>query len=210
MTTLILKNTVFGFSNRTILNDINETLDQGSYCLEGENGSGKSTTLKTLAGILKPIAGAIIVNNFDLTTHAFEAKCHLSYMPDEPCVYPFMTGSDLIHMVAYFKQTKTNEFTHSLIKDLGIEPYMGTRFDAMSLGTQRKFTFVCALLNKPKLLLLDEPMNGLDALSIDVICAALKNIAHDSLILFSSHQPTLKYFLNAHVLKISEKKLLHS
>lgn len=208
MSLLKFKNTVIGFARNPILEDVDGELHAGSFALEGVNGSGKTTTINTVAGIVKPLAGSIEINGFNLNTDAINAKLAMSYMPDEVSVYPFMTGKDLLSMIGYFKNCEIDSETVDMIEALDITQYLGVRFDMMSLGTQRKFSFVAALLGKPKVLLLDEPMNGLDKASVEIMSEYLRMIATKSVVVFSSHQDKLKEDLGAKILQISDKKLL--
>ena len=208
MSLLKFKNTVIGFSRKAVLEDIDGALDAGSFALEGVNGSGKTTTINTVAGILKPLAGSIEINGFNLNSDTMNAKLAMSYMPDEASVYPFMTGKDLLSMIGYFKSCEIDSETVDMIEALNITQYLEARFDMMSLGTQRKFSFVGALLGKPKVLLLDEPMNGLDKASVDLMSEYLRAIATKSVVIFTSHQDKLKDDLGARVLQISDKMLL--
>lgn len=208
MSMLKFKNTVIGFARKPVLEDVDGELDAGSFALEGVNGSGKTTMINTVAGILKPLAGSIEINGYNLNSDAINAKLAMSYMPDEASVYPFMTGKDLLSMIGYFKSCEIDSETFDMIEALNISHYLTSRFDMMSLGTQRKFSFVAALLGKPKVLLLDEPMNGLDKASVEIMSGYLKAIATKSAVVFSSHHDKLKDDLEARVLKISDKMLL--
>ena len=208
MSLLKFKSTKFGFTKNTVLEEISGALGAGSFALEGVNGSGKTTAISTIAGIIRPLSGDIEIDGCSLKNDAVNAKLAMSYMPDEACAYPFMTGKDLLSMVAYFKRCKIGLDINQMIEALSIEQFIGARFDTMSLGTQRKFTFVAAFLGAPKVLLLDEPMNGLDKASVALMSGYLNEYATQCAIIFSSHQDKLKDDLGAKVLHISQKKLL--
>ncbi len=197
MQPLIVKNLTIAYRKRIIIDDFSHSFNAGSYAIIGANGCGKTSLLKTLAGILPVANDRILLKGLDIRSNAIAVKQQLSYVPDEPYVYPFMTGKDLLSLVATIKKSGINKNIEEKIQSFKIESFMDKEFRQLSFGTQRKFTIVAAMIGEPSVLLLDEPMNGLDANAKLILTDYLNEIRETTVILFTSHDTTLKKSTNA-------------
>ena len=150
------------YGARAIFQSAHLSLDTGVYALQGPNGIGKSTLLALLAGALPADAGDVWIDGVSLTHAPLAARQRLSYVPDESPIYPFMTGRELLNLVAMAKKTVVMQDMLALVNGFGLDAHLNTRFTAMSLGTQKKFLLSAAWIGDPLVLLLDEPSNGLD------------------------------------------------
>ena len=175
------------FGWRQVFHGIGDDLAPGVYALQGANGSGKSTLLGILSGAIAPDAGQVWIDGVSLNADPLAARRRLSYAPDESPIYPFMGGRDLLDFVAMAKQAKVDSATLDLAAQLGLSPFMQTRFGAMSLGTQKKFLLCAAWIGQPRVMLLDEPSNGLDARTRELLAQRIQARAPQSLTLFASH-----------------------
>lgn len=189
------------YGSRTILQSLNWRIAPDIYALTGKNGCGKTTLLECLAGIKAPSQGQVLVNGVDLYRKPVEVKMKLSYMPDKPYVFPTMTAKDLLKLVAFAKyldkKNVEREIEHYLTC-FNVAEYLNTQFSQMSLGTQRKFTLIAALLGRPGLLLLDEPTNGLDKdACVDFVKIITREIENGSIVLMSTHSRELIQSVNA-------------
>ncbi len=188
------------FGNRKVLDDASHAFEPGLYALHGPNGIGKSTLLSILAGILEPDAGRIEVDGHDLRAAPRAAKARLSYVPDECPVYPFMTGHELLDFVARAKQTTVGPEVGVLLDCFGLRPYLATRFGQMSLGTQKKTMLAAAWIGAPAVLLMDEPSNGLDQATRDVLIGRVRELRERAVVLMSTHDADFARSVGAEVL----------
>lgn len=178
------------YDNIEALRHVNLQLPAGLHLLRGANGSGKSTLLKLLAGVEPCEEGDILINGHHMRSDPQRAKSQLGWLPSDPDVYGFLRGDALLRMVAAARGvhgTVHEAHIRDLLTQLGIATLIDRRFDAMSLGMQRKFMLVAAMMGKPALLLLDEPANALDAEALDALNAILIECARESCVLVAAH-----------------------
>ena len=175
------------YEGREIFRSLDCVFGTGVHALRGTNGIGKSTLLRLLAGAQTADAGRVWIDGIDLMQAPEAAKRRLSYVPDESPIYPFMTGEELLHFVATVKRTGIDTIVDGLVGAFDLRRHLGIRFDTMSLGTQRKILLCAAWIGAPKVLLLDEPSNGLDLDSRDHLIGLLRHWGRESAILFATH-----------------------
>jgi ABC-type multidrug transport system ATPase subunit len=187
MTLLIARNLAAAYDGRTVFSDIDLDLGPGAYVLTGRNGTGKSTLLRLLSGAQRPDAGSVSIDGRDLVRDPIEARLRLAYVPDESPAYPFMTGAELLHLVQTAKRAGDDPVVGGLIADFGLAPLMGARFDAISLGTQKKLLLAAGWIGRPCVILLDEPSNALDAAARHALVERIRADAASAVILFASH-----------------------
>ncbi|SCC94156.1 ABC transporter, ATP-binding protein [Thiomonas sp. X19] len=188
------------FGWRQVFHGIDDDLAPGVYALQGANGSGKSTLLGILSGAIAADSGDVWIDGVSLTADPLAARQRLSYAPDESPIYPFMGGRDLLDFVAMAKQAKVDSAMLDLAAQLGLSPYMQTRFGAMSLGTQKKFLLCAAWIGEPRAMLLDEPSNGLDTRARKLLAQRIRARGPQSLTLFASHDTSFVEACGATVL----------
>lgn len=142
------------------------------FGLLGPNGSGKSTTLKMLLGLVKPDSGKVNVLGIDVQKDSVAVKRLTGYVPESPRLYEFLTGveyldfiGDVYGMQPEEKKTRINEY----LKGLQLEGREGDIISSYSEGMKQKIALISAFLHKPKLLILDEPLGGLDPRSARII-----------------------------------------
>lgn len=175
------------YEGREIFGSLDCAFATGVHALRGTNGIGKSTLLRLLAGAQPADAGRIWIEGIDLMQAPDDAKRRLSYVPDESPIYPFMTGEELLHFVAAVKRTRIDATVDAMIGAFDLARHLRTRFDAMSLGIRKKMMLCAAWIGAPRVLLLDEPCNGLDLASRDHLVRLLRHWGRESAILFSAH-----------------------
>ena len=179
--------------NKVLIHDLSFKCTVGIYAIIGQNGSGKTTLLKTLVGILPIRSGQISFIGHDLKRNSIKAKSMISYIPDKPLAYSFMTGTDYLDLLASCKGHKDTAEINQHIEMFGISKYLNTKFSEMSLGTQRKFTIIGAMIGRPQVIIMDEPLNGLDIESQKTFVHYINNQKLDKTIIFTSHSEN---FLN--------------
>jgi ABC-2 type transport system ATP-binding protein len=138
------------------------------YALVGPNGAGKTTTLRMVAGLLKPDAGSVGIFGIDALSDPVAAKQMMAWVSDEPMIYDKLTPLEYLEFVAglWGIAPKTAQATaDELLVSLGLEPHMSERCEGFSKGMRQKVALAGALVHDPRLIILDEPLTGLDALS---------------------------------------------
>ncbi len=136
------------------------------YTLLGPNGAGKTTTLRIVAGLLRPDAGSVSVWGINALSDPIEAKRLIAWVSDEPMIYDKLTPLEYLEFVAglWSIDAATAEArAHELIEWLGLAPHADDRCQGFSRGMRQKVAFAGALVHEPRLLILDEPLTGLDA-----------------------------------------------
>ena len=157
--------------------------------LVGPNGAGKTTTLRSLAGIVTPTAGRIAVAGHDMAAEPVEAKRRLAFVPDEPDLFEHLTVSEHLAFTARLYQVSGAEARAAeLLDELELAGRRTAFPGELSRGMRQKLAMACALLHDPAVLLLDEPLTGLDPVGIrrmkDTISA---RAARGASVLLSSH-----------------------
>ncbi|HTM68087.1 MAG TPA: ABC transporter ATP-binding protein [Candidatus Binatia bacterium] len=141
------------------------------YGLIGPNGSGKTTTMKMIAGIYRPTSGSIKVRGIDVQAAPTKAKRELGYVPDDPSAYDLLSGREFLEFVGELygmDRAVRDARVKELLASYKLGPIADGLFMHYSRGTKQKFSIAAALLHRPSLLLIDEPMVGLDPESAKV------------------------------------------
>lgn len=180
------------------VNNINLSINSGEiFALLGPNGSGKSTTLKMLLGLVPPTAGSLTVLGLDVLKDPIAVKRQVGYVPESPDVYEFLTGIEYLDFIADIysvppmeKQQRINEY----LKALQLEGREGDMINSYSDGMKKKISLISAFLHKPKLLILDEPLNALDPRSARIVKNFLQELKTQG----------VTTILSTHVLEIAE------
>ena len=138
------------------------------YALLGPNGAGKTTTLRMVAGLLKPDAGSVSILGIDALADPVAAKQIMAWVSDEPMIYDKLTPLEYLEFVAGLwgiDPAVSEPSARNLLLSLGLEPHLHQRCEGFSKGMRQKVALAGALVHDPRLIILDEPLTGLDALS---------------------------------------------
>jgi ABC-2 type transport system ATP-binding protein len=138
------------------------------YALVGPNGAGKTTTLRMVAGLLRPDAGSVSIFGIDALGASAAAKQVTAWVSDEPMIYDKLTPLEYLEFVAGLwgiAPAVAKPSAHHLLISLGLEPYLNQRCEGFSKGMRQKVALAGALVHDPRLIILDEPLTGLDAVS---------------------------------------------
>ena len=163
-------------------------LQNGIYWIKGANGSGKTTFLKMIAGLL-PFEGDILLNDISLKNKPVRYRQAVSWSEAEPLFPSFMTGINLIRLYRSIRKA-SHEEADTLISLLNMNDYINDAIGTYSAGMIKKLSLLLSFLGNPSLVILDEPLITLDANTVAVICAFLveKNKKNGTGFLMSSHQ----------------------
>ena len=138
------------------------------YALVGPNGAGKTTTLRMVAGLAKPDAGAVQIFGIDALADPVAAKQVMAWVSDEPMIYDKLTPLEYLEFVAGLwgiEPKSSQAAAHDLLISLGLEAHLDERCEGFSKGMRQKVALAGALVHEPRLIILDEPLTGLDAVS---------------------------------------------
>jgi ABC-2 type transport system ATP-binding protein len=155
--------------DRLAVDALDLTIRRGEfYALVGPNGAGKTTTLRMVAGLLRPDAGAVTVFGVDAMADPTAAKQMVAWVSDEPMIYDKLTPLEYLEFVAGLwgvDASVSEPAAHELLISLGLEPHLHERCEGFSKGMRQKVALAGALVHDPRLIILDEPLTGLDAVS---------------------------------------------
>jgi len=191
-----------------VLKIANIKLPEGVFWIKGNNGSGKSTLLKAIAGILS-FKGDIAIGTINLKNHGVAYRKLVNFAAAEPLFPEFLTGAEMISLFAEAKDANTGQ-AEVLLNEIGMKDYIHNPLSSYSSGMLKKLSLVLAFLGKPKLILLDEPLNALDAQSLEVLYRWInEKYAQEQIsFLLSSHQPLDELKLSGlKQISIEDKKL---
>ena len=138
------------------------------YALVGPNGAGKTTTLRMVAGLLKPDAGSVDIFGIDALANPVAAKQVMAWVSDEPMIYDKLTPLEYLEFVAGLwgiEPRISQPAARDLLASLGLAPHQSERCEGFSKGMRQKVALAGALIHDPRLIILDEPLTGLDAVS---------------------------------------------
>ncbi len=180
------------FGTKAALSDVSLSIPAGQICgLLGPNGAGKTTLFRLLMGILKATQGAIKVGGCDAFEDRVEVKRLIGFLPDEPVFYSYLSGREILELSAALHGLDVQaamDRLKPLIARLDLADAIGTFAEDYSRGMKKKLGLLLALLHQPRLLVLDEPTNGLDVESTHLFYDLMhEESARGTTIVFSTH-----------------------
>lgn len=186
------------YGDFTAVDNLSFSVKNGEiYGLLGPNGAGKTTTLKVLVGVLEPKQGTVEVFNIPIQNEV-ESKSHIGYVPEEVVLLDSLTPREFFEFTSSIRHLDTNTVNQRLSRltaAFELLPYFDTPIAALSMGNKQKVAIIAALLHEPKLLILDEPLVGLDARSSKIL---------KELIMFHARKGGAVIF-STHIMEIAEK-----
>jgi ABC-2 type transport system ATP-binding protein len=174
---------------RTIVENVSFQLDAGEvFGFLGPNGAGKTTTIRMLVGLIKPTEGNVTICGFDVRRNFEEALRNVGCIVENPDLYRFMTGRENLEHFARMLRVGSSEIER-VAGLVALSHRLDQRVGTYSLGMRQRLGIAQALLGSPRLLILDEPANGLDPAGIREIRELLRHLAHDQrmAVFVSSH-----------------------
>lgn len=198
-----IKNLKKSYNAKVAVDGITLEVPRGAvFGFLGPNGAGKTTTLRILMGLLQPDSGQVIIDGIDVAADPVEIRSRVGYLPDEIFLYDYLTGYQFLDFVAdihRLKQDDRKQRIEELLAQFGLSDVANEYTANYSFGMKKKIALASIIIHSPKLLILDEPFNGLDPQATRDFKQLLnKMVKNDSTIIFSSH-----------VLEVVEKLVTH-
>jgi ABC-2 type transport system ATP-binding protein len=183
MVAIATKNLTKRFNTFTAVDAVNLSVNEGDlYALIGPNGAGKTTLIKMLVGLLIPTGGTATIAGFDIMRRPLSAKREIGYVPDDPSAYDYLTGLEFLMLTGRLRGMKEKEVKKridEIVPLFSISDIVPTPIAQYSRGNKQKVAILAALMTKPKILIIDEPIVGLDPSSIDILGATLIKYARE-------------------------------
>ncbi len=180
------------FGSLTAVDDLSLEVPAGSvHAFLGPNGAGKTTTIRLCTGLLQPDAGTVAVCGHDVVSDGVAARRALAYVPDEPYLYERLTGREFLDFTARVYGLTRADYAERLAEVAGrfsLLGFLDQLADSYSHGMRQRVVLAAAVLHRPRLLIVDEPMVGLDPKHIRIVLALLREIADaGGAVLMSTH-----------------------
>ena len=209
-----VKDLVKRYSKNIAVAHLNFHVQKGQiYGFLGPNGAGKSTTMNMMTGYLAPTEGQILINGYDVAEEPMEARKCIGYLPEIPPLYPDMTVLEYLRFAAELKQVPKNERSTEIervMDETRIKDMENRLIRHLSKGYKQRVGLAQALLGDPEVLILDEPMVGLDPKQIIEIRELIRGLGKKHTVILSSHILSEIRSICDHVLIISHGKLVAS
>lgn len=159
-----VQNLVKRYGKITAVDGVSFAVEPGEVvALLGPNGAGKSTTIKAITGLLRPTSGRVAVAGYDLASESVAAKARFGYVPDRPYLYQKLTGRELLRFQSrLYRVPDADAEAQRWLDFFGLTDFANELIETYSHGMRQKLTFIAALLHRPQVLVIDEPMVGLD------------------------------------------------
>jgi ABC-2 type transport system ATP-binding protein len=185
---ILLDNVSKSFDGRWAVKGLNIHVNKGEiFGLLGPNAAGKTTTIKMMAGLLRPTEGKILINGYDIVKEPIKAKSVLGYVPDKPFLYEKLTGREFLIFIASIhaiEKSSAIKRIDELLEIFGIKDIEGELIESYSQGMRQRLLFLSALIHKPAVLLIDEPFVGLDPFGIIMLKDTIKGLGSEGVTIF--------------------------
>ena len=209
-----IENVSCHFGEFIAVNNLTLTIPTGAfYGFLGANGAGKTTTLQMLTGLVPMTRGTIRICGIDIAKNPLEAKGKLGFLPAEPALYEALSATEFLQYIGQLRGLSsqvTHERSKILLDLFDISTEARERFiGGYSMGMRKKTALASCLLTRPEVLLMDEPFNGLDAHSVQILCLLFRHLtAQGTTLFFSSHNLDKVEQLCSHVALLQDGKLI--
>lgn len=187
---LLVENVTKIINKKSIVKDISFSINEGEILgFLGPNGAGKSTTLRMIVGLSKPTSGKIEICGHSITENYIKAMSNIGCIIEGPDLYNYMSGWDNLKMLASMNKGISEKDIYDIVELVGLQNRIKDKVNTYSLGMKQRLGLAQGLINDPKLLILDEPTNGLDPSGINEFRNIVKTLAKEKKIsvLISSH-----------------------
>jgi ABC-2 type transport system ATP-binding protein len=208
-----LENVTKTFGRKVAVGGLSLTVQPGELlAFLGPNGAGKTTTIKMLVGLLRPTSGHVRLQGFDMVTHGRQACQLLGYVPDEPCLYEKLTGQEFLAFIAGMYGLQGEAARRRVVREIDqfeLGDFIDELAENYSHGMKQRLVFAAAMLHDPQVLVIDEPMVGLDPRSARLLKDLLRRKANEGMTIFmSTHTLALAEEIATRIGIVNHGKLL--
>jgi len=209
-----IRNLVKKFGSFTAVDDVSLRVEPGTFFgFLGPNGAGKTTTIKMMTGLYQPTSGTCLIAGHDIQKNPDSAKRNFGYVPDQPYLYEKLTGREFLQFVGGLFQM-SGEAIHQRIDELidvyEIGHFIDKRAEEYSQGMRQRIVLSAALLHQPKVLIIDEPIVGLDPRSARLVKDTLKRKTREGVTVFmSTHLLEIVEELCDRIAIIKDGRIIH-
>ncbi|WP_323017403.1 ABC transporter ATP-binding protein [Castellaniella sp.] len=179
------------YGDHLVFQGLTHTFPPGCTALCEEDGTGKSSLIGIIAGLIAPDTGDVWIDGHSLAQAPQQAKARLAYIPDDCSMFPTQTGRGLLEQAASEKNARIDGQVLEFACRLGLEPHLDKRFEQMSTGTRRKVFLTAAALGEPAVIIADGPSNGLDTPARAALAEQFSIWSQDRVVLFASYDHEL-------------------
>ena len=209
-----VKELVKRYGGHVAVDDLTFTVEQGKiYGFLGPNGAGKTTTMNVMTGYIAADGGSVVIDGHDILKEPLKAKACMGYLPEVPPLYPDMTVREFLLFAAELKKvpkTERKERVNELMERLDLVEMKNRLIKNLSKGYRQRVGLAQALVGNPKVLILDEPMVGLDPKQIIEMRDLIRGLAGEHTVILSSHILSEISAVCDHIMIISRGKLAAS
>ncbi len=203
------------FGSFLAVDNISLSVPAGSiFAFLGINGAGKTTTIRMMTGITQPTSGSITVGGFDLFRSPLEAKAIIGYVPDRPHIYPKLTGREFLYFICDLYRVPASRIDHNIdrvLDEYSMRPWQDALVESYSHGMRQRIAMCAAMVHQPQILVVDEPMVGLDPHGAHDFKESLKRYAKSGVTVFlSTHSLDVAEELADHLAIIHKGSILTS
>ena len=208
-----IKNLFKTYGSKIVLKDINLDVYPGQIIgYIGPNGAGKSTTVKILCGLIMDYEGDVRIKGMDLKKQTVDIKKLIGYVPELAELYDVLTPLEYLNFTGalYGLDEETcNERIHRMLNAFGLTPNINQRMDSFSKGMRQKVLLASGLLHNPDIIILDEPLSGLDANSVIIVKNLISRLAKDGkTIFYCSHMMDVVEKVSDRIVLIDEGRIV--
>jgi len=187
------------YADFTAVSSLNLTANPGEvFGFIGPNGAGKTTTIKIISGILAPTEGRVRICGIDIQQQPVAAKMKIGFIPDRPYLYEKLTGLEFLQFTADLYGVNTNGFRQKAeteLKRFALSDWSNELIESYSHGMRQRLIFAAALVHDPQVIVVDEPMVGLDPVAIIMVKDLFRQLAQNG----------VTVFVSTHTLKVAEE-----
>ena len=180
------------------VNGLNLVVEKGEiFGFIGPNGAGKTTTINMMGGVLAPTSGAVMICGINMQDHPKKAKSKIGYIPDRPHLYEKLTGIEFLKFIGDLYGVDENTFlnrSREKLRLFSLSEWADDLIESYSHGMKQRLVMAAALLHDPEVIIIDEPMVGLDPLVINMVKSLFQHLAKEGVTIFMS----------THTLKVAE------